>query len=287
MFRPHRLLILTPVLLALAGCPQAQNPTGLPYLGSPIPNASASPASTGLGSLVQEATAAEQELANNLNTPLTMAFPIRLGILFYNYTPALKPEDQQTVLNQMKTELAATGLVRSTAQIPSSLVRQGDSLETLRKLVSRFQVDTLLVISGENKFERAGAQNLGFFDQFSNKAAYESRTALTALGMNVVTGRFMLPFQAAGGSGPTVLNPDDSNFAAQAYDVKKDAETKALNRLKLDFITALQNVQSGTPAPVPTPTPSPSESPSATPTATPTPEPSESPSASPSASPAP
>lgn len=282
MFRPHRLIILLPALALLSGCPQSPTAPGLPYMGSPAPVASGE---AGLGSLVQEATAAEQELANNLNTPLTMSFPVRLGILFYNYGPALKPEDQQTVLNQMRAELAATGQVRSTAVIPSSLVRKGDSLETLRKVVSRFQVDTLLVISGENKFERAAAQNLGFFDQFSNKTAYEARTSLTALGMNVVTGRFMLPFQAAGGAGPTVLNPDDANFAGQAYELKKEAETEALNRLKADFITALKNVQAGTPAPAATPTPSPS--PTATPTPTPSPSPTVDASASPSPTPTP
>lgn len=278
MNRTRRALFILPLVAMLAGCPSPTSVGPVPYAYDP--ESAQKPG--GLGSLVQEANAAEQELAANLNTPMTLVFPVRLGILFYNYDPELHPEDQQVIFNQMKAEFAATGLVRSTAQIPSSLVKQGDSLETLRKLVSRFQVDTLLVVSGENEFERSPTQNLGFFDQFSNKAAYESRTALTALGMNVVTGRFMPPFQAAGGSGPTVLNPDDPNFVAQSYALKKDSETKAMTRLKTDFITVLRSVQPGTPAPFMTP--SSSASPSATPSASPTPTPSPSASASPSPS---
>jgi hypothetical protein len=235
-----------------------------------------------LGSLVQETAAGQSEIQQNLNAPIQVAFPVKLGILFYGFTPALKPEDLQTALTGLDTDLKASGLVATTTVIPSSLIRPGESSDTIRKLASRFGADMVLFIQGDTQVERAGSQPGGFFDQFGNRSNWEARTVLTGLGMSVISGRFTQPVQAVGKEGPLALDRSDPSYVAGEYQLEKGAETKAIQELKTQLIQTLQAVQATsagtTPAPASTP------SPSASPSQSPSPEASASPSASPSAS---
>ncbi|MFP5503133.1 MAG: hypothetical protein ACLGIN_11645, partial [Candidatus Sericytochromatia bacterium] len=225
---------------------------------------SPAPTTGGLNDLVKQAAQTEAELKENLDTPLTLPFPIRLGVLFFNYSPTIQPEDQQTALATMRQDLIATGQVKTMVKIPSTLVGPNDSLETIRRLVSRFGVDTVLIVSGTHDFQRSDSQSTGFFDGFSNKANYEARTTLTALGMNVLTGRFMAPLTAVGKVGPETLNPDEGNFSGKRYELQKGAELMAMTELKTQFAAALKLIDSA---------PAPEASPAASPTPEPTPEP--------------
>lgn len=254
------------LLLAAVGCAPSRSamPTGV------LPPAYPSATPGALGSLVQEGAAGQNEIQQNLNAPIQINFPVRLGILFYGFTPELKPDHLQEVMTTLDTELKATGLVATTTTIPASLTRPGDSLENLRKLASRFGVDMVLLVQGNTYVERANTQPGGFFDQFGNRVNYESRSVLTGLGLSVLSGRFTQPLQAVGKEGPQALNPEDPSFLAAQYDLKKGAESKALvemkNQLK-ESLEAIKATQAGAPAPSASPSVSPSPSPTPTPSA--------------------
>lgn len=248
------------ILAAATGC--MSSPHAVP--SAAFPTAYPSPGGGVLGNLVQESAAGQNEIQANLNAPIQLTFPVRLGILYYGFTPELKPDHLQEVMTTVDADLKASGLVATTTVIPASLTRPGDSMENIRKLASRFGVDMVLFVQGNTYVERAASQPGGFFDQFGNHVNYESRSVLTALGMSVLSGRFTQPLQAVGKEGPQSLNPEDPSFAAGQYELKKGAESKALLELKAQLIDTLKAVQS-TPATAPAATPTPSPSASASP----------------------
>ncbi|HEY9724297.1 MAG TPA: hypothetical protein V6D47_20010 [Oscillatoriaceae cyanobacterium] len=209
------------------------------------------------------------QIAQNLNTPLQVHFPARVGVLFYGYTPELQPEDQQSVMDALSMQLQTSGLVKSMVLIPATLTRPGDSLDSMRQLAASFQVDVLVLVSGSDSLTRAASQPLGFFDQFSSKAYMENRTVLQGLAIDVLSGQFLDPLQGVGKSAPSLLDPSDSAaYASGSYALEKVSETDALQALANKLKDALQ-AASQAPSASPTASPSPSPTPSATPSASP------------------
>jgi hypothetical protein len=269
MMRGWKLMAATLLLAGCAGSPMAMpGSTGMP---GPYPTPRAGGA---LGNLVGDAlTQEENELRAVQKRPNEINFPVRLGVLFYDYQTNLKPEDQQAMITTIGNDLVATGLVKSTFQIPTSMLRGGDNLASLRKLSASFQLDALLIVSGSQSFQRAEAQPLGFFDAFTNRAYYEARTSLTAVAMNIYTGTFLSPFQAVGKDGPTLLDFDAADYAATSYAMRQRAETAAFNQLKAGLVTSLTSLKAVAvpPGSVASPTPSPTPSVEASPTPSPSP----------------
>lgn len=254
--------------LLMAGCSSPAPNATMPY-PAPTPRAGGS-----LGNLVGDAlTQEESDLRAIQKRPQEIAFPVKVGVLFYDYQTALKPEDQQALMDAVSKDLVASGLVRDTFQIPTSMLRGGDTIDSIRKLAARFQVDALLIVSGSQTFQRADAQPLGFWDSFTNRAYYEARSNVTAIAMNVYTGTFLSPFQVVGKDGPTLLDADASDYAASVYAMRQRAETSAFTQLKASFIDSLTKLKAVAvpPGSVASPTPSPSVSPSASPTPAPSP----------------
>lgn len=262
---------LVAAALMLAGCTSPS----MPGTGVRMPGASPAVGEGSLGSLIGGAiTQEEAELRDIQKRPNEIAFPVRLGILFYGYQTGLTPEDQQALLTTAGKDLVASGLVASSVQIPSSMLKGGDTIESIRKLAARFQVDALLLVSGSQTFQRAANQPLGFFDSFTNRAYYEARSSVTAIAMNVYTGTFLAPFQTVGKEGPTLLDFDSADYNTSAYALRQRAETAAFNQLKTELITSLTALKATAVAPGTAVSPQPSATPSASPTVAPSPSPS-------------
>lgn len=253
--------------LLLSGCPAGMSSPTTPG-GAPYPMPSGGKGGE-LGNLVGDAlNRDENELRAIQKRPQEINFPVRLGVLFYGYQTSLKPEDQKALLDTVGGEMVASGLVKSTFEIPDSMLRGGDNLDSIRKLSARFQVDALLIVSGTQSLQRADAQPLGFFDSFTNRAYYEARTSLTAIAMNIYTGTFFEPFETVGKDGPVLLDADASDYATNLYAMRQRAETTAFNQLKTEFLASMTRLKAvavppGTSSPAPEPTPTPSPSPSA------------------------
>ncbi len=226
--------LLLPLLLG--GCPAAA-PTGT---GAPAPGAFGS-GRGGLSEIVagNVITKEEQELRDIQTRQTALAFPVKIGVLFFEYDSALKAEDRQAALDEARTELIKTGHVREVFQIPSKFLRGGESLDSLRKIAARFQADVLLIVSGDASFQRADDQTFGFFDIFSNKANYEARMALSGLGLDVYAGTFMTPLQVATKAGPVTLEAADTTFQAERYKLEKQAESEAFAKLRTQLATGL------------------------------------------------
>jgi hypothetical protein len=257
--------------LVIAGC-SSPAPTSAP--GGAMAYPSRAPGGS-LGNLVGDAINQEEsDLRNIQKRPPEIAFPVKLGLLFYDYQTALKPEDQQALLTTVGNDLKATGLVRDTFQIPTSMLRGGDTIDSIRKLSARFQVDALVIVSGSQSFQRADSQPLGFWDSFTNRAYYEARSNVTAIAMNVYTGTFLSPFQAVGKDGPTLLDSDASDYQASIYAMRQRAETAAFNQLKTSLIDSLTKLKAVAVPPGSVASPSPSPTPSGSPSPAPSPSPS-------------
>lgn len=250
-----RLLRFFPLACLLFACAPAPD-AALPHFTSPSPGVFSGVLGPSPGT----------QIAQNLNARLQVHFPARVGVLFYGYTPQLKAEDQQAVMDTVSTQVQSGGQVKSLVLLPASLTRPGDSLDTLRQLAANFQVDVLVLVSGSDSLDRASAQPLGFFDQFTSKAYMENRTVLQGLAVDVLSGQFLDPLQAVGKSGPTLLDAGDpSSYDAGTYTLAKDSETAALTELasKLkDVLEAASQEPSATPTVTPSASPSPSPSPS-------------------------
>ena len=253
--------------------------------GYATPRASAGPG--GLAGLVGGSSvinAEEAELRDIQRRPTAIAFPARVGVLFYEYSDPLKQEDSQAIVEALGKQMIDGKLVSVVSQIPKTVVPADASLDSLRKLAARFQVDVLLLVSGAQTFDRADAQPTGWFASFSNTTSFEARTTLTGLAIGVYSGTFLTPFQVVGKAGPLTLDPSSPSFGADAYVIKKEAHEGALKRLREEFMTGLQRAKEAQDsAPPPTPTPSPSPQASASPSPSAAPAASASPSASPSA----
>lgn len=268
--------------LALAACSSPSVPGMAPGSFS-----SPSPSSGGLAGLVGQSnviSAEEAELRDIQRRPTAIVFPARVGVLFYEYADPLKNEDHQAAVDKLGRELLATGLVTSAAEIPSNLVRPRDSLDTLRKLAARFQVDVLLLVSGSHEFTRSGTQPAAGLFGGNSEANFDARSTVTGLAIGVFSGTFLTPFQVVGTVNNTKLSTDASDYAAKVYALEKTAHEAALVTLKARFVETLtQAKQTQDAAPPPTPTPVPTATPSAAASA----DPSASPAASAEPTPSP
>lgn len=260
-------------------------------LGSRVPGSAPdyapSPAG-GLAGLVGNSSVISQEeaeLRDLQRRPTAIAFPARVGVLFYEYRDPLKKEDHQTVVELIGKDMVASGLVTHVAQIPSNLVRTGDSLEALRKLAARFQVDVLLLVSGSQSLDRADEQPATGIFNFGSQTAFIARSTLTGLAVGVYSGTFLTPYEVVGTGGPETLDPNAGSYAADQYRLRKAAHETALKRLKDDFVAGLGRTKAAQDAlppatPAPSATPSVGPSPSASPSASASPSPSPSPTSS-------
>ncbi|MEB3329971.1 MAG: hypothetical protein VKQ33_12125, partial [Candidatus Sericytochromatia bacterium] len=150
---------------------------------------------------------------------------------------------------------------------------RGVTLEGLRKLAARLQLDVLVLVSGSSQFKRSETQPGGLFAAFSNAANFEARSALTGFTLDVFAGTLLTPITGLGATSPTLLDPTAEAFLTASRQLQVDAFTTAANQLRDALIGSLRQVreqQAEAPTtPAPRPEPSPAEAPS--PTASPTP----------------
>jgi len=232
-----RRLALLALPLALAACPASPASTGVPYFG-----ASAAP-HEGLSGLVSGSviTKDEKELRDIQQRTTALAFPVKVGVLFFEYRSELKAEDRQAALDDARTQLLATGNVRDVFPVPGTFLTGRESLDDLRKLAARFQADVLLVVSGETDFGPADAQDpTGFWDMFGTpKTKYEARMSLTGLGLDVFAGTFMTPLAAAKKAGPVALDRGTDLYTAERYKLLRQAELEAFASLREQLAAGL------------------------------------------------
>jgi nucleotide-binding universal stress UspA family protein len=221
------------------------------------------------------ASADEAEVRDLLRRATAVAFPARLGTLFFNYTPPVEDDERQRLLKQLGQDLVASGLVRDAVPVPEELGR-GVSLEALRKLAARLQIDVLVLVSGKSEFKRSEVQPGGWFAAFSDAANYEARTSLLGVTLDVYSGTLFAPISGLGATSPTLLNPGDEGFQAAVRRLQADGFKAAATQLQEALIGSLRQVrdqQTGakpaastspapaSPAPVSAPTTGPSPAP--------------------------
>ena len=236
LFKPL-LAALTLASLAACASPAATS-------GGLIANNAGGVVSNGLGSLIAQNTVSpeEQALRDTLVRPNAVTFPTRLGILFYHYDSNLKLEDQQALMAQVRSELQATGLVKTAFQLPQALVGNNASLADLRTLAARFQVDVLLLLSGSGDVVTDDPLTSSFWDQFANKGWYAGRATVEGLALDVATGIFLSSFNAAGASDATQVDLN-SGFDAATYPLDLKAETTALEGAKQKLVDAFNGLK--------------------------------------------
>lgn len=231
-------LALFALPVTLAGCPAA-SPSGTSpgYFGSP------EAAKGGLSGLVSGSviTKDEQELRDIQQRDTAMAFPVKIGVLFFEYRSELKAEDRQAAIDDARAQLLATGHVRDVFPVPGTFLTGRESLDDLRKLAARFQADVLLIVSGQNAFEVADDQSAAqaASNWFTTKTSYEARMTLTGLGLDVFAGTFMTPLTVAKKAGPVALDRSDASFAGERYKLARQAELDAFVALREQLAAGL------------------------------------------------
>lgn len=230
-------LSLLTASLSLGACTQADMAPMTPY---PKASPSAAPGSLAdllTGTVVNEA---EQQLRDTLQRQIVLDFPIRLGVLFYQYSSQLDHSDREAAFKALQNHLNQADLISETVQLPDSLIRGGSSLESLRNLGARFQTDVLVLVTGAHRFERSRKQNLSFFDSFSDNAYYESEVQIEALALDIFTGTFLTPFSVAVKGESVLLDRAASDYAEQIYSYQKQVELQAWQHLQQEALERLQ-----------------------------------------------
>lgn len=235
----RRLALFFALPLALVGCPASMSPTS-PHFGG----ASAPDDEGGLSGLVSGSviTKDEQVLRDIQQRPTALAFPVKIGVLFFEYNSELKAEDRQKALDDARAQLIATGNVRNVFPVPGTFLNGSESLDDLRKLAARFQADVLLIVSGQSAFERADAQDPTNFwsDLFgAPKVKYEARMTLTSVGLDVFSGTFMNPVTVAKKSGTVALDRAQADYASERYKLTSQAELDAFVSLREQLAAGL------------------------------------------------
>jgi hypothetical protein len=257
MIRPYLLAL---ALVASTSCISSPSSVSLPPLMSDARPAEG--ASSPLSQLVNGGDTAnnpDQQLQETLRRQIRLTYPIRTGVLFYQYQSALDSPDQQALFRQAQDAFAASGLVRETIQLSNSLVGNNASIETLRQLGARFQTDVLVIVAGNNTFARARNQPLGFFDAFSDRAYYQQTVTLEAVALDVFSGTFLSPLRVVQASEPTLLDPAASDYRTQLYNLRKKTEEAAWTQIQTDLIASLKRQQAQQAEASPAPQPSPAQ----------------------------
>jgi hypothetical protein len=223
-----------PIAALLAGCSSpAPMTAGMVSNSGPM----------GGGALISDTASPEDSMVRDtLVRPVSLKFPVRLGVLCYGFNSTLKAEDQTAGLNKVRDQLIAAGQAKSAVVIPATLLESQPSLSSLRKLAARFQVDVLLVLSGSSSLQMADNQPTSFWDSFGNKGWYEGRSALQGLVVDIATGLFIGSFQAAGQDGP-VQADRTSAFQTTTYPLVQNAEARALDVVRQRLADALNAVK--------------------------------------------
>lgn len=205
-------------------------------------DASAAEAFTSLIGQSGAVSADEAEVRELLRRTTAIPFPTRLGVLFYNYEPPLPEDERAALLLQFGREAVATNLVRSSVPVPSEFAR-GASLDGLRKLAGRLQIDLLLMVGGKSEFSRSETQPGGWFASFSHAANYEARSSLLAFAMDVYSGTLLQPVTGLGKTSPTLLDPTVEGFSTQQRRLQGDAFKTAADAMKSAFFDSLRATQ--------------------------------------------
>lgn len=254
-----------PLFLALGAC---SSPTGSFY-SAPAPTAAKADAGSAFASLIGQTgavTTDEAEVRELLRRSTAIEFPARLGTMFFNYLPPITEEERQSLMRKFGQDVVATGLVRSAVPVPESL-GQGASLEALRKLAARLQLDVLLLVSGTSEFKRSEIQPGGWVSAFSNQANYEARSSLVGFPMDVYSGTLLPPIYGLGTTSPTLLDPTLEGFTQQRRKLETDAFTVAANQAKDALIASLGATREAQKGASPSPAASPTIAPDAAATA--------------------
>lgn len=217
------------------------------YASATYPNVapSAAPGGQDAGALASLLTGQivneeEQLLRDTLKRQILLDFPIKVGVVFYQFQSELDTPDREANLEAIRQKLIDSGLVSELIEIPSSLLSGSTNIEELRRLGARFQTDILVLVSGQHIFSRARSQNISFWDSFSNKLYYESKVHFEAITLDVYTGTLLSPFEASTNGEATLMDPSSPTFAEDNYRYEKKVENQtwqdlgdeALNNLK-------------------------------------------------------
>ena len=141
-------------LSVLSACGPAPTEPSMGYASYPSAEPSAEPYyDNGLSSLLTGSIVSEEEqqLRDQLHRKVLLDFPMRVGVIFYDYDTELDPSDREDMFDNFAAGLEETGLVREAVEIPDSLIQGRPNLEQLRQLGARFQTDILILINGRHE----------------------------------------------------------------------------------------------------------------------------------------
>jgi hypothetical protein len=252
---------LFPLLYTVLSACSVYSPTSSSF---PTVAPSAFPDKSALSTLIGESLVNKEELQlrDTLQRKIDVKFPLKVGVVYYSYASQLETQDQQAIFEEVKKSFQGSGLIRETFQIPSSLLGSNTTMDAVRQLGARFQADLVIIVSGSHVFDRSKLQPLDFFDSFTDKAYYESRILVDAIALDIFSGTFMQPLRSVIQTPSKNFDRAASDFKAQTYSFRKDAESKLWVDLGSKFIDSLKNLKQeieartkASPAPaVPSPT---------------------------------
>lgn len=189
----------------------------------------------------------EKQLLDILRRTPRPQFPLKAGILIYRgyiKNDSIKEEDLKILIEDFNTKIINSGLVKKSNIIPESLLNYGSSLEDIRKLGARFQLDILFIISFsfENKIDNS--ISLNFWDSLVGSKWYRySICKIEILCLDITTGIFLFSTKLSDKSQTILLDKDDPNFNSSLYNLKKEGATKALDLLSTKVIDELRLVK--------------------------------------------
>lgn len=188
----------------------------------------------------------EEDVRTLLTRPIRMKFPIRVGVIPYQFYSSLDSEKKQKLFQENKSELENSDLVKEVIQMPQALIPNQPSMDTFRQLGARFQVDVVLIMTGENRFEKARNKDIPFFESFTNQAYWKSEAQIETLTLDTFSGLFLTPVKSIAKQQSELLDPTQIDFEEKQAMIQSEAERKAWKTQKEQLIARLQNIKDNT-----------------------------------------
>lgn len=195
----------------------------------------------GLSSLLTGSVISEEEaqLRDQLKRRVLLDFPVRVGVLFYDFQTELELSDREKLFDQFSAGIEETGLVRETVEIPQSLIQGRPNLAQLRQLGARFQTDILILVNGRHEAPVTFSQ----YDFWGNVEHFsESKINYQAIALDVFTGTLLSPLSASAKGEMQPLNEGDPEKATAMYEYRKALEAQVWAELQADAVKRLNQL---------------------------------------------
>ncbi|GIW21503.1 MAG: hypothetical protein KatS3mg068_0510 [Candidatus Sericytochromatia bacterium] len=136
----------------------------------------------------------EQQLIDLMNRKVNLTFPLKLGVLLLQENiDSIDNLKRKELLSKYIEHLKSNNNISDVIEIPSSLISRTSTIEDIRKLAARFQVNLLIIINDtyESPYNDK-EKDLTPLEIISNINYFKTKSNMEVFVIDIVSGVFVL-----------------------------------------------------------------------------------------------